>query len=408
MNYSTQYSFAVKVVTEIDEQLVIGESSPTTNHEIYPPSLLRPPSLLSRGSLGVNITWDEWTYAFDKGIGNVTAYIVEWWDAVSATDVSTIRYTGDPSEGILIPNITYDTNVVVRIATVYINGESEKNGIPSPVLVVLKDNICPYDWKQFEDTCYLLDDSLLNWNDASSFCQEQSAHLVSIISQSESDFVVLAVQGKAYDHWIGLSFQSSSMNWYWSTGEILAYQNWQGTLDASSGACAQIDSDSGFWSNMPCQSITGNRAICKKGVQKFGCLDETWHGYKDECYKYLNNRTTRQEAAQSCRNFRTAELTSIHSLNEDEFVQTIIRSYSEDTWIGLKYRNNEVTGLQWTDETDVEYLINGINQTNIDSKCAAYSQDDHIFSWKFMDCSTENAYVCKDIRGNKHLTNLAF
>ncbi|XP_071957852.1 uncharacterized protein [Antedon mediterranea] len=403
VDYYTEYCFAVKVFTEIGQQLFLGEASPMKDHKIYPPSLLRPPSLLSRNSLGVNITWNEWTYAFDKGIGNVTAYIVEWWYAVSAADVGEIRCTGDTSEGILIPNITYDSILVVTIRTMYVDGSGEQKGEPSPVLVILKDN-CPYDWKLLEDTCYFLDGSLLNWNDSNAFCQKQNASLVSITTQIENEYIKQLAQDKLYDYiWIGLSFQSFSRNWYWITEEILLYKNWQGTPDNAMGECAYFYTSNGFWSNRPCQSI--NRVMCEKGVQKFGCLDESWNGYKDECYKYFNNRTTHDEAAQSCRHFRNADLASIHSLDEDEFVESIIRNFNKDTWLGLNY--SKESDLQWTDGTVVEYVINGLNQTYIDGKCAAYSQD-NIFFWKFMDCSTENAYVCKDIRGNKHITNLAF
>ncbi|XP_071957858.1 lymphocyte antigen 75-like [Antedon mediterranea] len=264
---------------------------------------------------------------------------------------------------------------------------------------------CPYDWKLFEDTCYLLDGSLLNWNDANAFCQKQNASLVSITSQSENEYIQQMAQDKSYDYiWIGLNFQNFSRNWYWTTEEILLYTKWQGTPDIASGECAYFNTSNGLWSNMLCQS--NNTVMCQKGVQKFGCLDETWYGNKDECYKYFNNCTTHDEATQSCRSFRNADLASIHSLDEDEFVQTIIGNFCNETWLGLNY--SKEFDLQWTDETDVEYSINGINQTDIDGKCAAYSQDDDIFSWKFMDCSTENAYVCKDMRGNKHITNLAF
>ncbi|XP_071957854.1 uncharacterized protein [Antedon mediterranea] len=223
MKYHTEYSFVVKVFTEVGQTLALGKASPAAKHTIYPPSLLLPPSLQSRGSLGVNITWDEWTYVFDKGIGNVTAYVIEWWDAVSAYNVSAIRYTGDPSEGILIPNITYDSILVVTISTVYVDGSGEQKGEPSPVLVILKEN-CPYDWKLFEDTCYLLDGSLLNWNDANAFCQKQNASLVSITSQSKNEYIQQMAQDKSYDYiWIGLNFQSFSKNWYWTTDEILLY-----------------------------------------------------------------------------------------------------------------------------------------------------------------------------------------
>ncbi|XP_033099844.1 uncharacterized protein LOC117103417 [Anneissia japonica] len=138
MNYNTEYSFKVKVLTEVDGVLLVGKASPLAFHQIYPPVLQNPPSCISRSSLGISVNWTEWAFNRDDGIGCVTGYVVEWWDAVAAWNISNNTFDGKPSEGRLIPDIPYYTTLVLQIKTLYNNRSSEVIGLPSPLLVVFK------------------------------------------------------------------------------------------------------------------------------------------------------------------------------------------------------------------------------------------------------------------------------
>ncbi|XP_033103832.1 uncharacterized protein LOC117106558 [Anneissia japonica] len=388
MNYYWEYTFRVKVVTEVEGLLVVGKPSPPAVYSIYPPSLRNQPFFTSRSSLGINITWTEWTFNLDYGIGFVTGYVVEWWDAVAAWNISNVTFYGESSEGILIPNIPYDSNVVVQIRTLYNNSKSEGVGLPSPMLVVFKES-CPYGWNQFEEACYLFGDSVVNWNNANSSCQQANANLVSITTQNENDFLTSLPYNIPHGHfWIGLKFVA--LNWNWTSGETFAFYNWQEEVILNTGKCAQLDSVTGFWSNVPCE--TTNRVICEKDIQKFGCFNGSWHGYKKECYRHFSNLSSRETALSSCRELRNADLASIHSIDEDEFIQTIIRSYDKNSWIGLISSDKE----KWSDGTDFNY--GEVIDTGAEGRCVVYSLEKHIFSWKMQLCASEHAYVCKDMR----------
>ncbi|XP_033117433.1 uncharacterized protein LOC117117283 [Anneissia japonica] len=377
MNYNTEYSFTVKVLTEVDGVLLVGKPSPLAFHQIYPPVLQNPPSVTSRSSLGINITWTEWAFNRDDGIGCVTGYVVEWWDAVEAWNISNNTFNGEPSEGILIPDIPYYTTLVLQIKTLYNKRSNEVIGLPSPLLVIFREQ-CPYGWKQFKETCYLFGDNVINCDDANSFCQRESAKLVSITSQEEKKFVSSQAGNISHEHcWIGLE----SLTWDW---------NW--TPDGE-GKCTQFYPTSVSWSDGPCEISNQTRAVCKKDIQKFGCLDGSWYGYKNNCYRHYSNLSW-PAAVSFCRGLRKADLASIHSQEEDEFIQTIIQYYDGDSWIGLNFSDEE----HWSDGTDVDYSV---IETGAEGGCVVYRREDHVFSWKTQSCaSSERAYVCKDMRGN--------
>ncbi|XP_033095516.1 uncharacterized protein LOC117100079, partial [Anneissia japonica] len=242
MNYNTEYSFTVKVLTDVVGVLFVGKPSPLAFYQIYPPVLQNPPTNISRSSLGININWTEWEFNRDDGIGCVTGYVVEWWDAVAAWNISNDTFNGEPSEGILIPDIPYYTTLVLQIKMLYNKRNSEVIGLPSPLLVIFREQ-CPYGWKQFKETCYLFGENAINCDDANSFCQKESAKLVSITSREEKDFVSSQSSNISHEYcWIG--------DWNW-------------TQDGE-GKCTQFYPTSVSWSDGPCES-NQTRAVCEKG-----------------------------------------------------------------------------------------------------------------------------------------------
>ena len=53
-----------------------------------------------------------------------------------------------------------------------------------------QDHVCPEFWKHFSDNCYIVKDSVdLSWDDAEERCRNEAAHLVSIRSQEDMDFI---------------------------------------------------------------------------------------------------------------------------------------------------------------------------------------------------------------------------
>ena len=49
---------------------------------------------------------------------------------------------------------------------------------------------CPDGWEEFEGSCYLLIESVQNWQDAENDCILRGGHLASIHSKAEGDFII--------------------------------------------------------------------------------------------------------------------------------------------------------------------------------------------------------------------------
>lgn len=90
-------------------------------------------------------------------------------------------------------------------------------------------NQCDQGWVPFNSFCYLVSASVKTGSDAQKFCKASGAELVKITSQSENDFVLALAREKApslKQVWIGLQFESSAKDFYWSDGSFPVYKNW--------------------------------------------------------------------------------------------------------------------------------------------------------------------------------------
>lgn len=96
------------------------------------------------------------------------------------------------------------------------------------------------------------------WADQRDACENVGAHLVTITSQQEQDFVVPFVG--AQSRWIGL--QKTGDDFAWVTGESFGYENWQqGDPNEPNEACVRIR-ENGDWSDRTCDQSMG--AICER------------------------------------------------------------------------------------------------------------------------------------------------
>ena len=80
-----------------------------------------------------------------------------------------------------------------------------------------------------------------------------------------------------------------------------------------------------------------------------------WFSYNGRCYKYMSSRLSWAEAEFNCVS-QGANLVSIHSQGESDFVQMLIRNFDTTlhyTWIGLQdlYAPNR---WAWTDGSKVK------------------------------------------------------
>ena len=52
-----------------------------------------------------------------------------------------------------------------------------------------RDRVCPEDWEQYEDHCYMFHTNSSTWADAENDCVSKGGHLASVHSKAENDFI---------------------------------------------------------------------------------------------------------------------------------------------------------------------------------------------------------------------------
>ncbi|KAM3595902.1 uncharacterized protein V6R79_004905 [Siganus canaliculatus] len=92
-------------------------------------------------------------------------------------------------------------------------------------------------------------------------------------------------------------------------------------------------------------------------LQRGGC-PPFWFGFNGRCYKYVATRLTWADAELNCVSQR-ANLVSIHSLEEENFVKTLIKNFDHTqslTWIGLSDIHKEGSWM-WSDGSAVNFAF---------------------------------------------------
>uniref|UniRef100_A0A3P9N6A1 C-type lectin domain-containing protein n=1 Tax=Poecilia reticulata TaxID=8081 RepID=A0A3P9N6A1_POERE len=119
--------------------------------------------------------------------------------------------------------------------------------------------------------------------------------------------------------------------------------------------------------------------------------------FEGRCYKYFGSRVTWGEAELHCVRER-ANLVSIHSLNEHNFVNLLIKNFDPTrslTWIGLTDMHKE-GGWIWSDGS--KYRFSRWNSGQPDNargieNCGHTNYGSNFF-WNDSVCSNKFAFVC--------------
>ncbi|XP_029010415.1 aggrecan core protein isoform X2 [Betta splendens] len=117
---------------------------------------------------------------------------------------------------------------------------------PGPPAVVAQPEIevhgCAKGWVEVMGNCYIHFDEKVTWSDAEERCRDIDAHLVSVGSQEELQYI----KDNVWNQWIGLS------NNGWSDGSPMNFENWRPdrTEEIPEENCVMMDG--GWWSSVPC------------------------------------------------------------------------------------------------------------------------------------------------------------
>ncbi|XP_037548809.1 lactose-binding lectin l-2-like [Nematolebias whitei] len=122
-----------------------------------------------------------------------------------------------------------------------------------------------------------------------------------------------------------------------------------------------------------------------------------WFSFNGRCYKYVATPRTWGEAELQCVSEK-ANLVSIHSLEEHQFVEFLTKNFDPsqgETWIGLTDVHKE-GGWMWSDGCKYSFTHwkdhEPNNQKGIEH-CGQTNYGEH-FRWNDIPCSKTYPFVC--------------
>ena len=121
------------------------------------------------------------------------------------------------------------------------------------------DETCPTGWLRFEGKCFgHPKDTLLSWSEAESHCQILSpgAHLASIHSKGELQFVQEHFKHLAQSVWLGGSDFDQEGTWVWSDKTCWDYINWRSKQPDNMGSienCLMGNLNDLKWDDVNCK-----------------------------------------------------------------------------------------------------------------------------------------------------------
>ena len=133
--------------------------------------------------------------------------------------------------------------------------------------IEIRSSRCESDeWESFKTNCYFLSSEFKGWEDAESDCRHRGAHLTSVHSNEEHDFLSgLDLNAPA----VFIGGQRDGNEFSWSDGTVFGYQNFElGELNNDNSCVAMkwaIGGGDGSWLVYPCNDAL--KYICKKTAE---------------------------------------------------------------------------------------------------------------------------------------------
>jgi len=267
--------------------------------------------------------------------------------------------------------------------------------------------LCPDDWFDGGDLgCYKLLESAVNltWVEAQSECEQIGGYLAEPKTSSHAvlleELVALEAEIFGINYWyIGLTDLGREGNWVWQhSGEALTDNHWRKnrpvtTFGNNKDCGAMVVKDGAItWQDFSCTSPVIKThpvaAVCEHSIvpSEDECPYQ-WTKFDRHCYKLFKEPAFWHEANNECL-AHGANMVSVHSAEEDEFVTFTLVNDDYSFWLG-GYPTNEHKWV-WSDGSEFDYMNNGSLEVG---NCI--QQETSTDGWTTMGCYNSNYFVCK-------------
>ncbi|KAL2099694.1 hypothetical protein ACEWY4_004088 [Coilia grayii] len=274
-------------------------------------------------------------------------------------------------------------------------------------------NPCPDGYISWYKNCYKFVSEPKNWEAAQAACQQEKGNLASIDMSYDQAFISAAViQGKS-DAWIGLRKRVRSDSYSWSDGWPVFFTHWgpgEPTNREGEG-CVSIHAPAhhldGTWNDTACDAA--KPYICKTTTETIPptpapgdgkCReDQGWRPFGRHCYLVYDAQKgqTWVEARSFCQ-LLSADLASIHSRADVEFIRKWNYTKYHHLWIGLT--RDRSYGWGWTDLSNLAFVNWAPGEPNdifhdgqlVKEDCVEMYHDGF---WNDNNCLQKRGFICR-------------
>jgi exo-beta-1,3-glucanase (GH17 family) len=127
---------------------------------------------------------------------------------------------------------------------------------------------CPTNWSRFEQSCYLLPNTMMNQNDAQNYCKSLGGSLATITSAAENSFVLSSVNPTNLQSAF-LGYKKVGSQYLTLTSQTPTYTNWKSDQPITTSDCVvmvrdKVSTSVGKWKTENC--ATSRTFVCKKSL----------------------------------------------------------------------------------------------------------------------------------------------